>query len=153
MITRSILRCSLVVTTLSVVLVGCYSQVSIGTTVPEREAHIVAQLTDLGSERMAQQIGPAATEIEGIIAEATDSTWQVRLVRVDQRGGFSVPWNRELVTFPRSALTTVSQKRLDKTRSWIVAGGVTIGVLLIQKALGLFISDAAGKGPTEPPAS
>ena len=135
-------------------LAGCYSQVPFGMTVPKPETRVIAQLTDVGADRMAQQIGVAATEIEGIIAAADDSTWQVHLLRVDQRGGASTRWNRELVTFPRSSLTSVTEKRLNKKASWVFAGAATIGAFLLERLLtGAFAGDDEGKGGGPPPPS
>lgn len=135
-------------------LVGCYSQVPLGLTVPKPETRVIAKLTDIGADRMAQQIGVAATEIEGVVAAADDSTWQLHLIRVDQRGGASTLWSRELVSFPRSMLTGATEKRLNRKASWVFAGAATIGAFLLEQLLtGAFAGDDEGKGGPPPPPS
>jgi hypothetical protein len=130
---------------------ACYNEVSIGMSVPQPQSRVVAQLTDIGADKLARTIGVGATEVEGIVATADDSTWQLYMLRVDQRGGASTPWNRELVTFPRSALTNVSEKRLDKKKSWMVAGAATVGAILLQRALRGAFSGDEGKDGSQPP--
>jgi hypothetical protein len=133
---------------------ACYNEVSIGMSVPQPQSRIVAQLTDIGADRLARAIGVGATEVEGIVAAADDSTWQLYVLRVDQRGGGSTPWNRELVTFPRSTLTNVSEKRLDKKKSWVVAGVATVGAFLLERLVtGAFSPGDEGRGSTLPPGS
>jgi hypothetical protein len=130
---------------------ACYNEVSIGMSVPQPQARVVAQLTDVGADRLAHTIGVGATEVEGIVAAADDSMWQLYLLRVDQRGGASTLWNRELVTFPRSMLTNASEKRLDKKKSWMVAGAATVGAFLLGHLTGAFSPGDEGKGSTLPP--
>lgn len=131
---------------------ACYNEVSIGMSVPQPQARVVVQLTDVGADRLAHTIGVGATEVEGIVAAADDSMWQLYLLRVDQRGGASTLWNRELVTFPRSMLTNASEKRLDKKKSWVVAGAATVGAFLLQRLLtGGFSGGDESKGSTQPP--
>ena len=144
-------RTRLALATCVVALTACYNTVPLGFAVPEPEARVIARLTDIGADRMAGAIGVAATEIEGIVESATDSIWRLRLVRVDQRGGVSTVWSRELVSFPRSALTSPTEKRLDKKKSWMAAGAVTIGLFLIQQLLGGPFSVEDPRGPPESP--
>src|SRR2546425_8743244 len=71
---------------------------------------------------MSNALGPGALEVEGVIAAADASAWELQLVRVDYRGGMSTLWKREVVTFPRSTLATPIEKRRDKGESWLGAG-------------------------------
>jgi hypothetical protein len=128
---------------LLVSLGGCYVQQPIGTAVPAPEARVVAQLTDLGSEQMAQKIGPAAFEVEGDVESATADTVKLRMRRVEQRGNISTTWQQEVVAFPRTALTGVSTKKMSKGRSWFAAAAIVGGSLLLTK----FISTVVGGVP------
>ena len=125
---------------------ACYAQESLHTTVPAPATPIVAQLTDTGSIAMSNTIGPAAVEVEGIVASADANAWNLELQRVHHRGGSSVAWNRELVSFPRSAFTNVSVKRLDRTRSWMAGGLVVAGAFVLARALGVA---SGGEIPTK----
>lgn len=132
--------------------VGCYRQVPIDTATPAPATHIQAQVTDSGVVAMGNLIGGSAQEVEGVVVEATDREWKLSMLRVEQRGGMSVDWNREIVTFPRSALMRPSQKTLDKPKSWLLAGGIVAGAILagqVFKSLGA--DDNTDNNP--PPAS
>jgi hypothetical protein len=144
-------RCAVALISLVSFFTACYTQRPIGVSVPLPAARIIAQVTDTGSVAMANTIGPAATEIEGLIAEADASTWTLQMLRVDHRGGNSSRWNRETVTFPRYALTNVRETRLDKKRSWIVAGLAAGLVVALTVLFGAVISGSTGDGEPPPP--
>jgi hypothetical protein len=42
------------------------------------------------------------------------------------------------VTFPRLALTRVTERQLDKKRSWIIAGVITATAIIAARAFGAF---------------
>ena len=59
------------------------------------------------------------------------------MMRVDHRDGRSIPWNRELVTFPATTLTKPVVVALNKKKSWIAAAGITVGAFLAASAFGV----------------
>lgn len=139
--TRSFRRC---VSTLALLpLAACYTQRELRQPVPAPTMRIVAELTDQGTAGLGDAIGPGAVEVEGIVGSADADAWNLHLLRVDHRDGRSIPWNRELVNFPRSSLTKVMEKRLDKTRSWIAAGAITAGAIIAARLFNLI---GAGEG-------
>ena len=117
-------------------LTACYSRLPITTPVPARETRVIAQVTDSGGVAMSNALGPGAVEVEGVIAAADAHVWELRVVRVDYRGGTSTPWNHELVRFPRSALTNPTEKRLNKGKSWVAAGVIVATALLAARLFG-----------------
>jgi hypothetical protein len=131
---------------------ACYTQRPLDVALPAPETRIIAQVTDTGSLAMANTIGAAAFEVEGVVAEADATTWKLHLVRVDHRGGNSTRWNRELVSFPRHALTNAREAKLDKKRSWIVAGAVTAAVVALTVLFGSVLRGAGSDGEPVPPA-
>jgi hypothetical protein len=130
---------------------ACYSTRPLTDSYPQPETQIVAQLTDEGTVAMANAIGPGAQEVEGIVARADASSWTLRMLRVDQRGGISTPWKREEVTFPRSALTHVDVKRLDKKKSWVFAGMLTAAAVLAGVSFGVFTIGSEPQPAPPPP--
>lgn len=132
-------------------ITACYSRQSIGMDIPAPGVRIVAQLTDSGTVAMGNAIGPGATEVEGIVASADANAWTLNVLRVEQRGGLSSLWNRESVTFPRSALTAVSAKRINKKRSWLTAGIITVGAFVAARIFGAFDVNEGPGGGTPPP--
>ena len=72
------------------------------------------------------------------------------MLRVDHRGGTSVVWNREPVTFPRDALTNVTERTLDKKRSWLTAGLITASAVLVGGLFGVITGGEDSGQPPEP---
>ena len=126
---------------------ACYTQHPLTTPVPVLGTQIVAQLTDTGTVLMANQLGPGVTEVEGVVSEADGSNWKLLMTRVEQRGVGSTFWNREAVTFPRFALTRVTQRQFDRKRSWLIAGLIATTAILAGHSFGAF--SFGGDGGTD----
>ena len=124
---------------------ACYVQKPLDVAVPAPETRIVAIVTDSGAAALSNTIGPGAMEIEGVVSEADQSQWKLQLLRVDNRFGVSNSWQRQPVTFPRNSLMNTRVKRLDKTRSWLAAGGIVSAAFIVAKIFGNVI------GSDEPP--
>jgi hypothetical protein len=133
------------------IVAACYTQLPLETPLPVPEQRIVAQVTDTGVLAMSNALGPGAREVEGIVAGADATAWDLRMLRVDYRGGTSVVWNQELVRFPRSALSQASERRFSKGRSWIMAGVVMSTALLAARFLGVIGGGEDNKPPPPPP--
>lgn len=144
-------RRTIAIATVASLFVACYTQRPLGMAAVAPATRVVAQVTDTGAVVMANVIGLAATEVEGIVADADASRWRLHVVRVEHRGGNAVMWNREVVAFPRIALTNVRERRIDKKRSWIVAGLITAAIVtatvLFSSVLG---GDESGGTPVPP---
>lgn len=133
-------------------LAACYAQRPLTTTVPAPLTRIVAQVTDSGVIAMSNAIGSGAVEVEGVVTGADAVAWELELLRVDYRGGASVTWHRERVTFPRAALTHATERRYSKQRTWTAAGLIVAGSLLVARLFGAFGgNDSDNGGPPPPP--
>jgi hypothetical protein len=122
------------------VLGGCYTRRPLETVPPQPNTRVVALLTDSGTVAMSNAIGAGAQEVEGVVARANETEWTFAMMRVDHRDGRSIPWNRELVTFPATTLTKPVVVALNKKKSWIAAAGITIGAYLVANAFGVINS-------------
>lgn len=119
---------------------------------PEPQTRIVAQVSDSGVIAMSNAIGAGAVEVEGVVTGADAVAWELELLRVDYRGGASVTWHRERVTFPRAALMHASERRYSKQRTWTAAGLIVAGSLLVARLFGaLGGNDSDNSGPPPPP--
>jgi hypothetical protein len=127
---------------------ACYVERPIASSVPTPETRVVATVTDSGTVAMANLIGAGATGVEGLIAAADASKWEILLLEVTHRDGRAVRWNRERVVFPRSALSEPRERTLDRTRSWLAAGAIVVGAAL---AAGVFEVVGGGDEGTPPP--
>jgi len=127
-------------------LAACFTQTPLTSSTPTPETRIVAMVTDTGVLAMRNAIGSGATEVEGIVAGADATSWDLRMLRVEYRNGQSVTWNREVVRFPRSALSQASERRFSSRRSWLMAGLLTSTAFLAARFLGII-----GGGDNTPP--
>lgn len=135
---------------LGLIASACYQQQALQTVPPPPATRIVAELTDSGTVAMGTALGPGALEVEGVVTSADDNAWTFQMLRVDHRDGRSIGWNRELVSFPRTTLANPKVIVLDKRRSWIAAGGITIGALLLARAFNLIGADEDKDGTPQP---
>lgn len=136
---------------LVLVLAGCYRQLPLETPLPQPEQRIVAQVTDTGVLAMSNALGPGAQVVEGVVVSADNDSWDLRMLRVDYRGGTSVFWNREQVRFPRSALSQATERRFSRGRSWLMAAVVTSTALLAARFIGVIGGGEDNKPPPPPP--
>jgi hypothetical protein len=130
------------------VLSACYRQLPLATSLPQPEQRIVAQVTDTGVVAMSNALGPGAQQVEGIVVAADNTAWDLRMLRVDYRGGSSVLWKQEQVRFPRSALSQATERKFSSGRSWVMAAAVTSVALLAARFIGVI---GGGEDNTKPP--
>jgi hypothetical protein len=134
-------------------LQGCYSVRAVEPGGPQPGSRLVAQLTPDGSQQLASQVGPRVIAVEGVLDQATADQLSLRLVRTEGANQVSTFWNNEEVAIPRPAIALLRERRLDRTRSYLVAGAI-VGAALLAGALtsGLFSTDEGGGG-NPPPAN
>jgi len=133
----------------SFLLQGCYSVSAVDPAGPQPGTRLVASLTPDGSQQLASQVGPRVIAVEGVLDEATAERLSLRLVRTEGANQVSTYWNQEEVTIPRPAIAQLRQRRLDRSRSFLMAGAV-VGAALLAAVLagGLAAGDEPpGGGP------
>lgn len=116
---------------------GCYRLTPIEGGVPPAGADVRLDLSDAGAVRLAPLIGPRIAAIDGKTVQATDSAIDVAVQAVVSQGGRSMPWSLEKLSVPRSAVTAVRGRTLDRTRSWLVAGLGVLAVVGLGQSFGL----------------
>jgi hypothetical protein len=135
-------------------LSGCYSASPIPPSGPAPGTRIHAELTREGAAQMAPQIGSGVLSVEGFATRVGQTEWDISLVTARMVGGSDVEWNREVVRFPVTALGTVTERKLQKQRSYVAAGLVAGAMLLAGRLFGdeLFTGgrdDGGGTGPVQ----
>jgi hypothetical protein len=106
---------------------------------------VVVSLTAQGTEDLAAQVGPGVVRVEGIVAGAGPDTIALALVRTEQASGVDQLWQRQTVRVPSRLVASVSERRLDRTRSWLTAAGLVALAALAATLLGEAIGgDRAG---------
>jgi hypothetical protein len=111
---------------------------------------VYIRLTDQGSVDLARYIGPQMVAIEGIVADAADGEIALKVTRTEQRNGVDVSWAQEPVTVPRSAISSVQERSLDKRRTWMFAAGLGGLVIAVAILIGSGVLTGGG-GEGEPP--
>jgi len=136
---------------LSLTATGCYMRQPLQTEPPPPATRIIADLTDAGTVAMSNALGPGVLEVEGVVTSADGNAWALNMLRADHRDGRSIMWNREPVSFPRSALVNPVVVVFDKKRSLLAAGGITLGAFVLARAFNL-IGASEDDDNTTPPA-
>jgi len=120
---------------------ACYTERPLSTPAPVPETRIVATITDVGAATMATEIGSGAVGLEGVIEAVDAESWSLRLLRVEHRDGRFVSWNRESVRFPSTALENVTERKLDRPRSWLTGGLIAGAAILAARAFQMIGAD------------
>lgn len=133
------------------VLPGCYRAVPVADPGAMPVGHrLVVSLTPQGTQDLAAQVGPGVVRAEGVVTSAGADTLVLALTRTEQASGVDQLWQRQPVRVPRRLVASVSERRLDRARSWFVAAGFVALAVLSATLLG----DAVGgdrSGPIETP--
>ncbi len=116
---------------------GCYRFTPIEGSAPEPGRDVRLSLTDEGSVRLAPMIGPRIGAIDGRVLVSTDTALVLGVQAVVAQSGRSMDWNMERLSVPRSAVSSIHTRTLDRRKTWIVAGLGVVGALAIGEAFGL----------------
>lgn len=136
----------------SFLLQGCYSVSAVDPGGPQPGTRLLASLTPDGSQQLASQVGPRVIAVEGVLDEANAERLSLRLLRTEGSNQVSTYWNQEEVNIPRPAIAQLRQRRLDRPRSYLMAGAIVGGALLLASmAGGAFAGGDDGGGGPPPP--
>ena len=109
-------------------------------------------LNDQGRVALASKLGPAVERVEGQVLEVSENAYDISVIGIRQIGGSSATWNGERVSVGKDLVTGYSIRRLNRTRTTLVAGGVTVGVLALIFGRSLLFGGGGVEDvpPTEP---
>lgn len=127
----------LITTLVALTLSACYKLTPIEGGMPAPGTEVRLKLSDEGSVRLAPLIGPRIGAIDGLARSSTDTALVLAVQAVVSQGGRSMPWSLEQLAVPRTAVSSVQGRTLDRTRSWLVAGLGVAAVIGIGEAFGL----------------
>ena len=117
-------------------LAGChrYTQLAPADLAPGRVVR--AELGDQGTADLARWIGPRSEYVGGRLESVSDTALTLSVTQVVRRNGVTEPWQGESITVPRSYLTSVSERRFDRTRTLLLGAGIVAAFLTVDAALG-----------------
>jgi hypothetical protein len=126
---RSAARPALALAALAV-LFGCFATLPLddraGAGTP-----VQVTLTQRGTTEMASMIGPGVTRADGLLARLTADTLEISLVRTEIADGSDNLWRRQRVAFPRALVSSTTQRRLSRTRTWLLAGTGVVAAIVV----------------------
>lgn len=102
-------------------------------------------LTDRGSIDLAPLIGPTIIKLDGTIALVRDTAFSLSVTNAVARNGIETPWKGERVDLPRSAVSRLQRRALDKRRSWLVAAGGVAGTVALGITFDLLGTFSGGR--------
>jgi hypothetical protein len=102
-------------------------------------------MTDQGRVGLAGKLGPAVEKVEGTVLRVTEEGYDISVVGVRHIGGESARWNGEQVTLGKDHVAAFAVRRYQRSRTVLLAAGVTLGVLLF-----IFGQSLLGAGTEEP---
>ena len=129
---------------------ACYTTRPIGVERPAAGSRVVLTLSPSGTTDMAAQLGPGVARAEGVVREVRGDTLALELTRTVATGGSDNLWQRQLVTVPSSAVASVTERRVDRKRSWLVAG-VVVGLAAAVAVIASGGGATAGMGAVGTP--
>jgi hypothetical protein len=113
---------------LSGVASGCYVNTPV-VAAPVPGDRLDLELNDRGRVGLGENIGPAATSVEGMLQSQTDSAYNIRVASVVYVNGQSNKWNGEPLTVQKDFVKDVSERKFSRSRSILAAGILTATVL------------------------
>jgi hypothetical protein len=116
---------------------GCYRLTPIEGSTPPAGNEVRLALSDEGSVRLAPLIGPRIRAIDGRAMESSDTALVVAVEAVVSQGGRSMSWSQERLSVPRSAVSSIRTRTLDRKKTWIVASLSVVGALVLGDVFGM----------------
>ena len=130
-------------------LAACYRAAPLaGPTAAPAGRRVVVSLTAQGTQDLASQLGPGVVRAEGVVIAAAPDGIELALTRTELATGTDQLWQRQRVRVPSAAVAALSERRLDRVRSWLAAAAV---VALAALATALVGGELGGdrSGPIE----
>ena len=132
--TRSILiACA---TALLFTTASCYRLTPTDGGAPTVGRELVLELSERGAIELAPQLGVQLQSVTGRVADFRDDSYQMAVTQTNSRGGVETLWRGEQASIPRAYVVRVAERRLDRRRTWIVAGISAVGVAIAGSAFG-----------------
>lgn len=131
---------------------GCYKYVPLDTSagIPAGE-HVAVEITDRGRAELGDRIGSGVVRLEGTITRSDSQSIVMNVWRVAQIGGATSKWSGESVQFRRDFVAELEARTLNRGKTYLAAGAVTVGLVLFLKSTDLFGSYIGGSDPPEEP--
>ena len=135
------------------VLSACYKYVPVESPAPPVGETVAFEITDRGRVELGDRLGAGVKEVHGQLVGPDGGEFLIRVFRVIQLDGSSSLWSGETVRLDRDYVGRVKTRELSKTRTWLLAAGVTataVWLITSRTLSGLFNDDEPGPEPPPP---
>lgn len=133
-------------------LSSCYSLVPLEGD-PAPRSQVTVRLTGAGSAALAPSLGLEAESLDGTVEGVRGDTLELLVRSVELRSGGFATRSGDYAAVPRSAVASVEERRLSRTRSWLLAGTIAVGAFVLGRVVGtegLFGGGGGGNEPVPP---
>ena len=131
-------------------MAGCYSTVPV-VAAPVPGQVLVMELNDNGRAALGPSIGAAATKVEGLLDQRTDSAYVVKVRSVVYMNGSNQRWTDEPLTIQTDLVRELRERKFSPTRTALFAAGsvgTVVAFIATRSLLDLGTPDRE-KGPGE----
>ncbi|MEJ7810295.1 MAG: hypothetical protein WKG32_07760 [Gemmatimonadaceae bacterium] len=139
-----------IVPLLAALLAGCHVYTPVSTT-PQPGVRFAFDLNDRGRVGVADSLGPEVARVDGVLLRSTDSLYVVQVKAVQGIRGSSRHWSDETVSLRREYVRDISERRLSKQRTALVAGGAVLAVVAFIASRELLGFGGGGDDDGDPP--
>jgi hypothetical protein len=133
---------------------ACYTAVPVQATGAPIRGLSTITVNDRGRLLVGAKLGSLLDRMDGRITGADSTSVQITVGSVwDVRGGM-VNWGGEPVSVPREGIAQITQRRVEKTGTSLILGGIVAGLIGLYAALrhnGSGGGPDGGGGPGRPP--
>jgi hypothetical protein len=124
-------------------LTACYQYVP-ARSVPTVGSRVALDINDDGRVALREQLGPGIVRLEGRLSAVEGTDMVVEASSVTQIRGQSVPVDSVRVRLSQGHVERMDERRLSRTRTWMMVGGAVAIVAAFFVGKGVF-------GRTTPP--
>ncbi len=125
---------------------GCYVNRPLAAS-PEPGTNVLLALNDRGRVALADSIGEAASEIEGVLVSRRDSAFVIRVRAIEYLNGQRQRWTGEPLSVREDHVRNVHARRISKGRTAVVAGAISSSVIAFILSRDLFGLGGGGRDP------
>jgi hypothetical protein len=118
-------------------LTGCYTYrplPSVDGAMAPAGTQVEVRLTTAGAAVLANQVGPDALYLDGLLVSADSNALTVKMVRSETARRVSSEWRGEQIPIPRENIASVSQRKFSIAATALL-GGLAGGGLVAAYAL------------------
>lgn len=115
---------------------SCYRLTPTDGGAPTVGRELVLQLSERGAIELAPKLGVQLRSVTGRVADFRNDAYEMAVTQTNSRSGVETLWRGEQASIPRAYVVQVAERRLDRRRTWLVAGISAVGVAIAGSAFG-----------------